>query len=100
MEILDPIWAEKTETAMRLRGRIEMVLGTATARGLRRGDNPARWKGLLVNLLAERSKIAKVEHLAAMHYREVPAFVAQLRATHLIAARSSRVCDPDRRQNR
>ena len=88
MEILDPIWAEKTETAMRLRGRIEMVLGYATARGLRRGDNPARWKGLLVNLLAERSKIAKVEHLAAMHYREVPAFVAQLRATHLIAARA------------
>lgn len=57
MKALEPIWSVKPETASRVRGRIEAVLGWATARGYRKGDNPARWRGHLKNLLAPRSKV-------------------------------------------
>src|SRR4051812_39166903 len=66
MRVLEPVWKAKPETASRLRGRIEAVLDYATARGWRKGDNPARWKGHLDHLLPKRSKIAKVEHHAAL----------------------------------
>ena len=64
MKVLGPIWNDKTETAKRLRGRIESILGWATTSGYRQGDNPARWKGHLENLLAAPSKIAPVKHHA------------------------------------
>jgi integrase len=79
LKVLEPIWHEKPETASRVRGRVETVLDWATARGLRKGENPARWKGHLSKLLPARSKVAKVEHHAALPYAELPAFMADLR---------------------
>lgn len=75
---LEPIWKDKTETASRLRGRIESVLDWATVRGFRTSDNPARWKGHLENLLAAPGKVAKVEHHAALAYDQVGEFMALL----------------------
>jgi hypothetical protein len=63
---LQPIWTTKPETASRLRGRIEAVLDYGKAKGLRSGDNPARWKGHLAQMLPARGKLAKVEHHAAL----------------------------------
>jgi integrase len=78
MRVLEPLWREKTETASRLRGRIESVLDYATARGWRIGENPARWRGHLDNLLPARSKVAKIAHHPALPWREVGAFMATL----------------------
>jgi integrase len=78
MRVLEPLWREKTETAARLRGRIEAVLDYATARGWRTGENPARWRGHLANLLPAPSKIAKVEHHAALPWREIGAFMSAM----------------------
>jgi integrase len=78
MRVLEPLWQEKTETASRLRGRIEAVLDYATARGWRTGENPARWRGHLDNLLPARSKVAKVEHHAALPWRAIGAFMGTL----------------------
>lgn len=78
-KILQPIWATKTETATRLRGRIESVLDWATVRGLRSGDNPARWRGHLDKLLPSRAKVSKVKHHAALPYSDIKPFMAQLR---------------------
>jgi integrase len=77
--VLDPIWSKKTETASRVRGRIEAILDWATVRGFRTGDNPARWKGHLENLFPRRSKVQQVEHHPALPYAEVGAFVSKLR---------------------
>src|SRR5262249_44503778 len=65
IKTLEPIWLSKTETATRVRQRIEAVLDWATASGFRKGDNPAKWKGLLDNLLPPAKKVQKVKHLAA-----------------------------------
>lgn len=78
LKCLQPIWTTKTETATRLRGRIETVLAWATTSKYRQGDNPARWRGHLDTLLAKPSKVAKVEHFSAMPYPQLPAFMAQL----------------------
>jgi integrase len=78
LETLKPIWSAKPETAQRLRGRIEQVLDAARAAGHRSGENPARWKGHLDQLLPKRRKLVR-GHFAAMPYAEVPAFVAALR---------------------
>ena len=78
VKVLEPIWSTKTETASRLRGRIETVLAWATTAGYRTGENPARWKGHLQNLLAMPTKIAAVEHHTALPYRELGAFMADL----------------------
>jgi integrase len=78
MRVLEPIWREKPETASRLRGRIESVLDYATARGWRTGDNPARWRGHMDNLLPSRAKIARVEHHAALPWREIGVFATCL----------------------
>ncbi len=86
--VLEPIWRDKPETASRLRGRIEQVLDYATARGWRKGDNPARWKGHLDNLLPARGKLARVEHHAALPWREVGAFMAELNGQPGIAAKA------------
>lgn len=86
LQILEPIWAVKTETATRVRGRIELILDWATARGHRVGENPARWRGHLDKLLPAKSKVAKVRHHPAMAYAHVPAFVADLRENKSISA--------------
>src|SRR5271170_1141724 len=88
MKALEPIWNEKPETASRVRGRIESVLDWAKARGYRQGENPARWKGHLENLLPARSKLAKVEHHAALRYPETADFIASLREQGGIAAQA------------
>jgi len=88
LEILRPIWAGKTETASRVRGRIESVLDYARASKWRSGDNPARWRGHLEHLLARKSQIAPVRHQPALPYRDVPAFMAELRDRDSISARA------------
>lgn len=87
VDILKPLWATKQETASRLRGRIEKVLDAAKARGWRTGENPARWRGHLDHLLPRRQKLQR-GHQPAMPYKEVPAFVARLRARDAVAARA------------
>ncbi|GLI21670.1 tyrosine-type recombinase/integrase [Xanthobacter flavus] len=79
LAVLKPLWATKQETASRLRGRIERVLDAAKAKGLRSGENPARWRGHLDALLPKRQKLQRGHH-AAMPYADVPAFVKRLRA--------------------
>lgn len=79
-KILEPIWTVKTETASRVRGRIESILDWATVRGHRQGDNPARWRGHLEKVLPAKAKVSKVRHMPAMPYADVPAFMAELRA--------------------
>lgn len=88
LQVLEPIWKTKTETASRLRGRIEQVLDWATARGHREGLNPARWRGHLDKLLSKPDKIAKVEHHAALPIDGIGAFMAELRQRHGITARA------------
>jgi integrase len=101
-KMLEPIWTKKSETASRLRGRIESILDWATTRGYRTGENPARWRGHLENLFPAKSKVRQVKHHAALPYPELPAFMAQLeqqsgegaralRFTILTAARTSEV---------
>lgn len=90
MKVLEPIWTEKTETATRVRGRIESVLDWATVRGYRSGDNPARWKGHLDHLLPKRSKVQKVVHHPALPYKEAPAFMALLATQQSTAAHALR----------
>jgi hypothetical protein len=72
-------WEARTETASRVRGRIENVLDWARAKKLRDGENPARWKGLLDKLLPARSTVAPVEHHKALPYADLPRFMAELR---------------------
>lgn len=86
-QILSPIWATKTETATRLRQRIEAVLDYATAHGLRSGPNPARWKGSLDAVLPKPAKLRKVQHHRALPIDELPGFLAELRQRPGIAAR-------------
>jgi hypothetical protein len=78
MRVLEPIWTVKTETASRLRSRIESVLAWATVHRYRQGMNPARWKGHLDQLLPHPSKVQKTVHLAALPYGRAPAFMAEL----------------------
>ena len=86
LRILEPIWKTKTETAARLRGRIENILDWATVREFRSGDNPARWKGHLDKLLPRPSKVAKSGHFAALPYKEISQFMQQLRSQPGIGA--------------
>lgn len=86
LAVLEPIWLTKPETASRVRGRIENVLDYAAARHMRTGENPARWRGHLDHLLPERSKVAKVEHHAAIAYADLPALYAKLTESTGMAA--------------
>jgi integrase len=88
LKVLEPIWNTKTETASRVRGRMESVLDWAKARHYRRGENPARWRGHLDKLLPAKAKVRKVKHHDAMPYGDVPAFVAELRDNDSISARA------------
>ncbi len=85
-KVIEPIWATKTETASRIRGRIESILDWATARKYRDGENPARWKGHLDNLLPKRAKVQKIKHHAALPYPEIGAFMKTLRQHDAVSA--------------
>nr|WP_302229395.1 integrase arm-type DNA-binding domain-containing protein [Azotobacter vinelandii]WKN24562.1 integrase arm-type DNA-binding domain-containing protein [Azotobacter vinelandii] len=80
LRVLQPIWSGKTRTADEVRGQIEQVLDAAKARGLRSGENPARWRGHLENLLskAEKKKARQRQHFPAMKWQDVPVLMAKL----------------------
>jgi integrase len=88
MKCLTPIWTAKTETAARVRGRIETILDWAKASGHRQGENPARWKGHLENLLPKNSHVRQTKHHAALPYTEINEFAADLRQYDGINARA------------
>ncbi len=96
MQVLEPIWAAKPETASRVRGRIESILDYAAARGWRESENPARWRGHFDKLLPAPSKAKRAvrqttgpeEHHAALPYAEIAAFLAELRRQPGMAARA------------
>ncbi|MDC3032552.1 tyrosine-type recombinase/integrase [Litorivicinus sp.] len=87
LAILDPIWRTKTETATRVRQRIEKILDGATVEGLFEKPNPARWRGHLSHILPDPNKIRIVKHQPAMSYHELPAFIALLRQREGLSAR-------------
>lgn len=86
VKVLEPIWSKKTETANRVRGRIEAILDWARVRGYRTGENPARWRGNLNHLLPARAQVRPVKHHAALLYAEIPKFMHELRKLNGIAA--------------
>ena len=88
LQALEPIWTTKNETASRLRGRLENILDWAKVRELREGENPARWKGHLENLLASPSKVAKVSNQPALPFRRIGEFMMHLRTMPGLAARA------------
>lgn len=88
LRVLEPIWTTKTDTANRLRGRIEIILDWAKARGYRKGDNPALWRGHLDKTLPAKSKVRRVAHHAALPYDEIGNFFAVLREQKGTAARA------------
>jgi integrase len=88
VKALEPIWKDKPETASRVRGRIEKVLGWATVRGFRSGDNPARWRGHLAELFPAKGKIAKPVHHVALPYADVPTLMIELAGIDRAASRA------------
>jgi integrase len=91
-QVLEPIWTTKTETAGRVRGRIECILDWAQVKGYRTGENPARWRGRLDKLFAKQSKVRQVKHHAAMPYDALPEFMAKLRQKTGSTARALEFC--------
>lgn len=88
LSVLEPIWRDKTETASRLRSRMELVLDWATARGYREGLNPARWRGHLDKLLPKPGKVSRVEHHPALPVTQLGEFMQRLRAVDGAGARA------------
>jgi len=88
MKVLEPIWYKKTETATRIRQRIESVLDWAKVRKYRTGENQALWRGHLDQLLPKRAKVQKVKHHPAMLYAELPKYFSNLRKIKTIAAKA------------
>ena len=86
LSILAPIWKTKTETASRLRGRIERVLAAAITRGLRSGPNPAIWRGHLDTVLPKASRIKRVKHHAAIPHRDLAALITQIQSRECASA--------------
>jgi len=87
LQILEPIWKEKAETASRLRGRIETILDAAKARGHRDGENPARWRGHIAQILPPRAKLTRGHH-KALPYEALPGFITRLRMREAVAAKA------------
>lgn len=85
LKILEPIWQDKPETASRIRGRIETVLDAAKARGYREGENPARWRGHIAQILPARSRLTRGHH-PALPYEHLPTFIRSLRQREALAA--------------
>lgn len=92
LKVLEPIWTEKTETASRIRGRIESILDWAKVRGYRDGENPARWAGHLDLILPSKGDVAPVEHHAALPYSAMPAFWPKLQLQDGMGARALELC--------
>jgi integrase len=92
LRCIEPIWPDRTETASRVRARIEAVLDWATVRNYRAGDNPARWKGHLSEVLPAPRKLAKIEHHPALPYNQIAAFIAELRSHEGVAAKALEFC--------
>ena len=92
LQVLEPIWPTKCETASRLRGRIESVLNWAKSKGYRTGENPAAWKGHLDATLPSTSKVKNVKHLPALPFVEMPKFMSELRKREGVAARAVEFC--------
>jgi integrase len=88
LRAIEPHWRTKTETMSRVRGRIESVLDWCTVRGYRTGDNPARWRGHLSEVLPAPGQVAKPINHPAMPYSELPSFMAELRQREGVAARA------------
>jgi integrase len=88
LKALEPIWTEKPETASRVRGRIESVLDWGAARGYRQGDNPARWRGHLKELLPTIKKLKRVRHHPTLAFERIAAFMVDLRRQGGVAART------------
>lgn len=86
--VLEPIWGDKTETATRVRQRIESVLDWAAVRGYRSADNPARWRGHLQKLLAAPTKLKTVQNRPALPYGSLPSLMAQLHPLPGLAAKA------------
>ena len=84
----ESFWKARPETASRVRGRVEAVLSWAKAKGLRKGENPAQWRGHLEQLLPARGKVRRVRHHPALPHVEIPAFMAKLRQNASIRART------------
>ena len=87
---LKPIWTEKPETANRVRQRIEAVLDYVSALGMRTGDNPARWRGHLDNLLPKPTKVKAVIHHPALPHAQITGLMADLSEREGVAARALR----------
>jgi hypothetical protein len=85
-EALKPIWKKKNETATRVRGRIESILDWAKVRGYRQGENPARWRGYLENLLPKPSKVHQIQHYPSLPYDQINDFIAALTKEDGLAA--------------
>jgi integrase len=88
LRVVEPMWKDKTETAARVRARIEAVLDWAKVKGFRQGENPARWKGHLDQLLPGRKVVNGSKHFAALPYAQAPALMARLRAIDTLEARA------------
>jgi len=88
LKVLKPIWYEKTETASRCRGRIEMILSSAAVAGLRSADNPAQWRGVLEHRLPAKSNVKAVEHHKALDPKDLPGFMVTLAKQDGVAARA------------
>jgi integrase len=90
VKVLGPIWNDKPETASRVRGRIEAVLNWAKVSGYRdaNGQNPAQWRGHLKHLLPAKTAVREIEHLAALPYKNIAAFMAKLREETTMSARA------------
>ena len=87
LKVLKPVWTKTPETGRRLRSRIERVIDYASAHGWRSGDNPARWRGHLQNILIIKKR-ETVKHFPAMPYVEVPSFMRELREKDNMAAKA------------
>lgn len=92
LRVVEPLWTEKTETASRVRGRIESILDYGRVKGYRSGDNPARWKGNLELILPAKAAVAPVEHHTSLAYDDMPAFWSKLRGQPGTGARALELC--------
>jgi integrase len=92
LQALTPIWVSKTETAKRVRQRIESVLDFAKTKNWRSGDNPATWRGNLEHILPDPSDVTPVEHQPALPFRQMPKFMEELRARKGSGARALELC--------
>jgi len=88
LQIIEPIWKTKTETASRVRGRIESVISWAMVKGYHPGPNPALWRGHIDQLLPKRSKVQPVKHHTSMPYNEIQHFMAKLKTKDSVSARA------------